>query len=95
MSTGAQVPDRQGYYDRWATRHGGYDPRSNVLVRGWLSGAYVLARPLAAARVPPDLITLTGLAVSGLAVALAAGSGWWLLAAAVVVVLSGVVVGPR
>ena len=83
------LPDRDGYLDRWAALHGGYDPRGNVLVRGWLSGAYAVARPLAAARVPPDLVTVAGLLVSGGAVALATGSGWWLLGAALVVVLAG------
>ena len=84
-----QLPDRAGYFDRWAALHGGYDPRGNVLVRGWLLFAYAVARPLAAARVPPDLITVTGLLVSVGAVALATGSGWWLLGAALVVVLAG------
>jgi CDP-diacylglycerol--glycerol-3-phosphate 3-phosphatidyltransferase len=88
----AGLPDRDTYYDRWADLHGGYDPRSNVLVRGWLSGVYVVARPVAAAGVSPDLVTALGVLVSGLAVAVAlAGTGWVFLAAALVVVLSGLV----
>lgn len=83
------MPDREGYLDRWAALHGGYDPRGNALVRGWLLFAYAVARPLASARVPPDLVTLGGLLVSGAAVALASGSGWWLLGAALMVVLAG------
>lgn len=83
------LPDREGYLDRWAALHGGYDPRGNVLVRGWLLVAYAVARPLASARVPPDLVTLAGLVVSGVAVALATGSDWWLFGAALVVVLAG------
>ena len=86
---GPQLPDREGYFDRWTALHGGYEPRRNVLVRGWLSLAYAVARPLAAARVPPDLVTLAGLLASGAAVALAAGEGWWLLASASAVVLAG------
>lgn len=83
---------REGYFDGWATLHGGYDPRTNTLVRGWLAGAYAIARPLARIAVPPDLITLAGVCVSGGALALAAaGDGGWLVAAALVVVLSGVV----
>lgn len=81
--------DREGYFDRWAATHGGYDPRSNVLVRGWLTIAYAVARPFAAARVPPDLVTLAGLVVTGLAALLASGEGWVLLCAAVLVVLAG------
>jgi phosphatidylglycerophosphate synthase len=90
----AAVPPttREGYLDGWAELHGGYDPRANPLVRGWLTGAYAVARPLASAHVPPDALTVAGLLVSAGAVALAsAGDGWWLLAAALVVVLSGLV----
>lgn len=84
------VTTRDGYFDGWAALHGGYDPRSNVLVRGWLSLAYAVARPLARTRVPPDLVTAGGLVVAAGAAALAAaGAGWWLLAAAVAVVSSG------
>lgn len=82
--------DRDAYLDGWAVLHGGHDPRANLLVRGWLSGAYAVARPLADARVAPDLVTLAGLVVAAGAPALAAaGGGWWLAVAAVVVVLSG------
>lgn len=81
--------DRDSYFDAWADLHGGYDPRSNILVRGWLSGAYALARPFAVARVPPDLVTVLGVLVSGGAAALASVEGrGWLLAAALVVVVS-------
>ena len=84
--------DRDAYFAGWAELHGGYDPRSNVLVRLWLSLTYLLAQPLARTRVPPDAVTVLGLAVSGGAAALAAGGeGWWLLGAALVVVLSGLV----
>jgi phosphatidylglycerophosphate synthase len=89
MAPGQARPDREGYFDRWALTHGGYDPRSNVLVRWWLGIAYAVAHPLASARVSPDLVTITGLLVSGVAAALASGEGWPLLGAAVLVVLAG------
>ena len=89
MAAAPPLPDREGYFDGWAALHGGYDPRSNVLVRGWLGIAYAVARPLAAARVAPDLVTLAGLVVTGVAALLATGEGWVLLCAAVVVVLAG------
>lgn len=81
--------DRSAYFDGWQRLHGGYDPRANVLVRGWLSGAYVVALPFARAGVSPDLVTLLGLLASGLAVPAALADGWWLVAAAAAVVLSG------
>ncbi len=82
--------DRDAYLDAWAVLHGGYEPRANALVRRWLTGAYVVARPLSAARVPPDLLTLLGVLVSAGAAGLASGDGpGWLLAAALVVVASG------
>ena len=84
--------DREAYFAAWASLHGGYDPRSNALVRIWLTWTYALAKPLAATRVPPDLVTVLGLAVSVAAAALAAGGeDWWLLAAGLVVVAAGLV----
>ncbi len=87
---GRPATSREAYFDGWAALHGGYDPRTNPLVRGWLTCAYAVARPLARAGVPPDAVTLAGLLVSAGAAALAAGGeGWWLLAAALVVALAG------
>ena len=83
------VLDREQYFDRWAQLHGGYDPRSSRLSRAWLTVAYTLARPLAAARVPPDLVTMLGAGVSLLAVYLASLGGRWVIGAAVVVAVSG------
>ncbi len=84
--------DREAYFAGWASLHGGYDPRSNALVRVWLTWTYALAKPLAATRVPPDLVTVLGLAVSGAAATLASGGeDWWLLAAGLVVVAAGLV----
>jgi phosphatidylglycerophosphate synthase len=81
--------DRDAYLDGWQVLHGGYDPRGNPLVRIWLSGAYAVARPFAAAGVAPDLVTALGLLVGALALGPAAAGGTWLLLAAAVVVLSG------
>lgn len=81
------MPSREAYFERWAAVHGGYDPRGSWLVRRWLGWTYVLARPLVAARVSPDAITVAGGAVSLVVVGLAAlGGRWAVLAAAMVVV---------
>lgn len=87
--TQRDLPSLDGYLDGWQRLHGGYDPRGNAMVRGWLSISYAVARPFAAARVPPDLVTLVGVLVSALALWPAAAGGRWLLVAALVVVLSG------
>ncbi len=77
------------YLEGWQRLHGGYDPRANVLVRGWLTGSYAVARPVAAAGVPPDAVTVVGVLVAALALWPAAAGGRWLLASAAVVVLAG------
>jgi CDP-diacylglycerol--glycerol-3-phosphate 3-phosphatidyltransferase len=87
----AGVPSRAEYLAGWSALHGGYDPAASRLVDGWLTLTYVLARPLAAARVPPDLVTVLGGGVAAGAVALAALGGRWAAVAAAVVVVSGVV----
>jgi CDP-diacylglycerol--glycerol-3-phosphate 3-phosphatidyltransferase len=56
-------------------------------VRGWLTVAYTLARPLAG--LPPIVATASGLLVAAAAVGPAAGGGLWLIAAGVLVGLSG------
>ena len=81
------------YLDGWQQLHGGYDPRANVLVRGWLTGSYAVARPVAAAGVPPDAVTVVGVLVAALALWPAATGGRWLVVSAAVVVLAGLV-GP-
>jgi phosphatidylglycerophosphate synthase len=87
------VLSRDAYLDGWADLHGGYDPRGNVLVRSWLTLTYAVARPLAARRVPPDLVTTLGVLVSAAAVGVAAAGGRWLLLSAVVIVASGLLDG--
>ena len=80
--------DREAYFDGWQRLHGGYDPRKSTLVRGWLSGAYVAARPFAAVGTSPDLVTLLGLLVGATSLLAARAGGALLLVAAAVVVLS-------
>jgi phosphatidylglycerophosphate synthase len=84
------LPNREGYLARWSALHGGYDPRGSRLISGYLRLMYVLARPFAVARVPPDVLTLGGLLISALLVLVAAQEGRWLILAAVIAVLSGV-----
>lgn len=86
---GSSLPSREEYFSGWAQLHGGYDPATSWLVRAWLGWTYRLARPLAAARVPPDLLTLVGVLVSAAVVGVCALGGRWVLLAPAVVVLGG------
>jgi CDP-diacylglycerol--glycerol-3-phosphate 3-phosphatidyltransferase len=80
--------DRPAFLRRWSALHDGIDPDGVPFVRGWLSLVYVAARPFAGARVPPSVVTLTGLVVAG-AVPLVTWAGdEWALAAAVLVLVS-------
>jgi CDP-diacylglycerol--glycerol-3-phosphate 3-phosphatidyltransferase len=81
------VLSREEYLAAWARWHGGAEPAGSRLVRGWLSAAYALARPLAG--VPPLAATALGLAVAAAAVVPALAGGAWLIAAGVLVGLSG------
>lgn len=83
------VLSREVYFDRWAGLHGGYDPRGSWWARTWLAGTYAVARPLAVAGVPPDLLTFAGLAVSAGGVAACLPGGAWPVLAGAIVVLSG------
>ncbi|MDP9239265.1 MAG: CDP-alcohol phosphatidyltransferase family protein [Actinomycetota bacterium] len=85
------LPDRDGYFDRWSALHGGYDPRGAFWPRAWLTLTYRCARPLAWLGVAPDVVTCAGAVVSAAVVGLAALGGRWPLLAVVVVVLSGLV----
>jgi phosphatidylglycerophosphate synthase len=84
---GAAVLSRDEYLAAWAGWHGGTRPADSRLVRGWLSLAYALARPLAA--LSPLLVTALGLVVSAAAVGAALAGGVGLLAAGLLVGLSG------
>ncbi|MCW2742040.1 MAG: pgsA [Blastococcus sp.] len=77
---------REEYLAAWSRWHGGTGTESR-LVRGWLTTAYTLARPLAG--LPPVVATAAGLLVAVAAVAPAAAGGAWLIAAGALVGLSG------
>ena len=78
---------REEYLAAWARWHGGTDPADSRLVRGWLSMAYALARPLA--WLPPLLATALGLLVAAGAAVLTVPGGGWLIAAGLLVGVSG------
>jgi CDP-diacylglycerol--glycerol-3-phosphate 3-phosphatidyltransferase len=80
------VLSRDEYLAAWSRWHGGTST-DRPLVRGWLTAAWTLARPLA--WLPPLAATLLGLLVAITAVAPAAAGGLWLIAAGVLVGLSG------
>ena len=82
------LPLRDDYLARWSVLHGGYDPRGSRLVGGWLSIMYVLARPLAALRVPPDVVTCLGLLVAAGVPGFAHLGGRWLFASSSMCVVS-------
>lgn len=87
------MPSRADYLARWSVLHGGYDPSSSRLVGPWLSLVYACSRQLVSLRVPPDLVTLVGLLVSGAAVWAAWPGGLWIYLAVVLVVVSGLLDG--
>jgi archaetidylinositol phosphate synthase len=76
------ILSRGEYLSRWSTLHGEVEP--SALVRGWLTVAYVLARPFAALRFSPDVVTLFGLITAALALWLA-DAGAVVLAAVIVI----------
>jgi phosphatidylglycerophosphate synthase len=80
------VLSREDYLAAWSRWHGGTGTDS-PLVRGWLSLAYALARPLAG--LPPVVATALGLLAAAAAVVPSSAGGTWLLAAGVLVGLSG------
>lgn len=77
---------RDEYLVAWSRWHGG-TPTDRPLVRGWLTAAWTLARPLAG--LPPLAATVLGLLVAAAAVAPAAAGGPGLVAAGILVGLSG------
>jgi CDP-diacylglycerol--glycerol-3-phosphate 3-phosphatidyltransferase len=85
----APVPDLVGYLKRWAPLHGDYEPTPTSLAGRWLTLAYVLARPLAARGVTPDVLTGWGVLASAAVAAVAAPGGRWPLAAVGIVVAAG------
>jgi CDP-diacylglycerol--glycerol-3-phosphate 3-phosphatidyltransferase len=76
---------REEYLAAWSRWHG--DARTDTaLVRGWLTAAHALARPLAG--LPPVVATAAGLVVAAVAVVPAAAGGPWLIAAGLLIGLS-------
>lgn len=85
----APLPDRDGYFTRWAALHGGYDPRTgNPWLRGWLTAVHVLAGPLARRGVQPDVVTVGSAWLAGVVLVLADLGGHWPIAAGLVLVAS-------
>jgi CDP-diacylglycerol--glycerol-3-phosphate 3-phosphatidyltransferase len=75
----------------WSALHGGIEPSG--VVRCWLRGVQRVARLGPVARVPPDVLSVAGVAAAGAAVAVAAAGGRWPLPAAALVLLTGVLDG--
>lgn len=84
---------RDEAYDGWSRLHGGLDPRTSVWVAGWVRLSHACARPLAQRGVRPDLVTVTGVALTAVAAAVAALGAGWPLVALVVLVASAVLDG--
>nr|ANY58112.1 CDP-alcohol phosphatidyltransferase [uncultured bacterium] len=77
---------RDEYLAAWSRWHGD-TPTDGALVRGWLTAAWTLARPLAG--LPPLVATGFGLLVAAAAVPVAGAGGVWLIVAGLLVGLSG------
>jgi CDP-diacylglycerol--glycerol-3-phosphate 3-phosphatidyltransferase len=92
-SGGERLTRLEEYLDGWQRLHGGYDPRGNALVRGWLRLTYAVARPVAAVGVAPDLLTLAGVAAAAAVLWPSAAGDGWLVAAVPLVVLAGLLDG--
>jgi len=86
-----QVPDRDGYFERWSTLHQGYDPRGNAFTNGWLTIAYTIGRPIARRGVLPDLLTIWGVWLAFAVYVAADSGGRWPILAGWLVVASGLV----
>ena len=85
------VMSRDEYLAKWSRTHG-YDVASGSrFVRGWLTGAYAMSKPLAAMRLSADAVTVGGGLLAGGVALLAWAGGRWLILAGVVCVLSGIV----
>ncbi len=77
---------RDEYLAAWSRWHGD-TPTDGALVRGWLTVAWTLARPLAG--LPPLVATAVGLLVAAAAIPVAGAGGLWLIVAGLLVGLSG------
>jgi phosphatidylglycerophosphate synthase len=83
------ILDRDGYFARWRTLHGDYDPRGNPWLYGWLTLSYWIARPLARRGVLPDVVTLWSVWLAFAVFVPAAAGGRWPILAGWVLVFSG------
>lgn len=96
LGQGDPARTRAEYFERWAGLHGGADPAQSWLVRGWLTFAYTLAKPLARIGLTPNNVTGLGLLVAA-SVPLAVWVGvdltdratLWLLIAGAMCAISG------
>ncbi len=79
---------RDSYLAQWSQSHGGHVPVG--LTARWLSAVYRLAAPLAAARVRPDAVTVSAVAVAGIVVLAAVPGTRWPVVAALLVAVAGV-----
>ena len=77
------------YAERWATLHGGVDPRGlSRIAQGWLRFAYTVGRALAPTGLRPGAVTVVGLALSVAVPVVAPLRGAWLFLAAGLVLLA-------
>ncbi|MEV4512864.1 CDP-alcohol phosphatidyltransferase family protein [Dactylosporangium sp. NPDC049525] len=88
----SDVRDWDGYAERWAAAHGGYDPRSAPpVVQGWLRMSYEVGAALVRIGVrSPNAITALGLLLAAAVPFAVTGGPGWALAGAVLVLLSAV-----
>ena len=89
----APLPNLDSHLQRWSEVHAGIDPGRSRWVRGWLRLMHLLARPLAARGVSPDLLTWSGWWWAAAAATAMAAGGRWPLLAAVLVAAGGVADG--
>lgn len=88
------VKTRDEYLARWSELHGNVNPHDSWLIRGWLTFAYRIARPLTKLGITPNGVTVVGVLVALFVPLLAwlgtsAAQSWVLWVAVLVVVLSG------
>jgi CDP-diacylglycerol--glycerol-3-phosphate 3-phosphatidyltransferase len=85
----ARGPDWDEYCARWASLHGGFDPRrAPQLVRTWQRLAFAVSRGLVRLRVSPSTVTTAGLACSVAVPLVVLAGGRWVFLAALLVILA-------
>ena len=88
------VETLDAYFDRWSQLHGDLDPRGSSLIRGWLTFAYRVAKPLTRTGLSPNGVTIVGVVVAGAVpllcwIGINASNSVWLWLAVAVTALSG------